>query len=173
MSTVRRAVEVACEWHGAQRYGKHPYIVHLIDVARHSRGFGVQAETVAYLHDILEDTKMPPAQLGAIFGPRVREAVEVLTDPPGATRKERKAAAYAKLGEINESSPLAVALIVKAADRLANVEACVADGNERLLDMYRKEHPAFLKAVQRPFFGNHILLSATSHLLSPTGSTST
>ena len=45
---------------------------------------------------------------------------------------------------------LELALIVKAADRLANVRACVADGNQRLLEVYRSEHPTFSRAAYRP-----------------------
>jgi len=36
-----------------------------------------------------------------------------------------------------------MALVVKTVDRLANVQACVTDGNQRLLNIYRAEHPTF------------------------------
>jgi (p)ppGpp synthase/HD superfamily hydrolase len=169
MSTVRRAIEVACEWHGEQRYGKYPYILHLDDVARFVRGRGERYEIVAYLHDILEDTPMQAQQLEDIFGDTVRLAVEKLTDPPGKNRKERKAGAYAKLEALDMgdlSTPFA--LVVKAADRLANVRACVEDRNDGLLDMYRKEHPVFVKAVRRIGL-NEGLTSETTMLLSLPG----
>lgn len=149
MNTVRKAIEVACEWHGEQRYGRFPYVVHLNDVAKICEPFGETAEVIAYLHDALEDTELTGQQVEDVFGSFVRLAVEALTDPPGLNRKERKAASYAKLGAIEVTSPLSLALVVKAADRLANVRACVHDKNERLLQMYRDEHEAFTKAVLR------------------------
>jgi hypothetical protein len=70
-------------------------------------------------------------------------------DPPGPRRKERKAAAYAILAEVDASTPRRLALVVKAADRLANVRACLRDANEGLLAMYRREHHDFAHAVSR------------------------
>ena len=170
MSTPRKAREVACEWHGSQRYGHHPYVKHLDDVAAICRSHSATAEIVAYLHDILEDTKLSAHQLEDIFGRDVRELVEVLTDPPGANRKERKAAAYANLADIGDQSPLAVALVVKAADRLANVRACVEDGNDGLLEMYRKEHSAFVRAVRRVGWNEGTVAATTMLLTMVTGS---
>jgi (p)ppGpp synthase/HD superfamily hydrolase len=43
-----------------------------------------------------------------------------------------------------------VALLVKAADRLANMQSCITDNKERLLAIYRKEHLFFQKAAFRP-----------------------
>ena len=79
---------------------------------------------------------------------RLAACVALLTDQPGANRKERKAAAYAKLAQV--SGPLELALIVKAADRLANVRASVKDDNARMLQVYRGEHPTFRQAAYRP-----------------------
>ena len=42
-----------------------------------------------------------------------------------------------------------IALVVKACDRLANMTACVAEGNARLLAMYRKEHAVFRASAHR------------------------
>ena len=42
-----------------------------------------------------------------------------------------------------------IALVVKAADRLANARACLSDKNERLKAMYKAEHPMFGKSVFR------------------------
>jgi guanosine-3',5'-bis(diphosphate) 3'-pyrophosphohydrolase len=167
MSTVRKAVEIALEFHGEQKYGRFPYILHLIDVARLCQPFGETAEICGYLHDVLEDTYYPAGQLGTVFGRDVREVVEAITDPPNLSRKERKAAMYAKLAaiDVTMNSRLSLALIVKAADRLANVRACVEDKNESLLKMYRSEHDEFVKAVHRPYHGCVKLLQETTELL--------
>ena len=133
--------------HADQMYGRHPYRHHLDAVAELARPYGDDAETAAYLHDVMEDVEgRTLAELRELFGDEVTEAVDLLSDPPGATRKERKAKAYDRFG----STTNRLALLVKPSDRLANMRACIADGSERLLDVYRLEHTAFRKAAFRP-----------------------
>lgn len=123
--------------HGAQRYGAHPYAHHLEAVA-----------AVAWLHDTVEDTAANLAEIEHRFGPRIAACVSLLTDEPGPSRKERKAKTYAKLAAAQGF--LELALLVKAADRLANVRACIADRKLDLLQVYRSEQPAFRQAACRP-----------------------
>ncbi len=110
--------------HGDQKYGDDPYSKHLDAVATLAAPFGAQAITVAYLHDAVEDTSATLATIEAQFDAFIATCVGLLTDEPGATRKERKAKTYAKMASV--TGPTELALIVKAADRLANVRACVA-----------------------------------------------
>ncbi len=140
-----RAFAVAA--HGAQRYGEHPYAHHLDAVAEIVRPFGESAVVAAYLHDTVEDTQATLDDIESRFGAHVAACVALLTDQPGANRQERKARTYAKLAQV--SGVLESALVVKAADRLANVRACVRDGNTRLLGVYRGEHDAFRRAAHR------------------------
>ncbi len=133
--------------HGDQRYGAHPYVVHLDAVAQLALPYGDDAMRIAYLHDTVEDTDVTVDQVAALFGPHVAACVALLTDQPGANRKERKAKTYARLAEV--SGPLELALIVKAADRLANVRACVADCKVDLWRVYQGEHAAFQAAAYR------------------------
>ena len=72
----------------------------------------------------------------------------VVTDEPGTNRKGRKAKTYEKMASV--SGELELALIVKAAVRLANFRACVAQNNSGLLSMYKNEHPIFKQSVYRP-----------------------
>lgn len=144
---VERARAFALEAHGEQRYGSLPYHVHLDAVAELVRDHGEEAQAVAYLHDVVEDT---PVQIDAIaeaFGSRIADCVATLTDEPGGSREERKRNAYARLARA--SGDLELALIVKAADRLANMRACVADGNDELLGVYKDEHSRFREAARR------------------------
>ena len=141
-----RAFAVAA--HGEQMYGEHPYVHHLDAVALIAEPFGEAAVVAAYLHDTVEDTSVTLTDVADRFGPHIAACVALLTDQPGANRKERKAAAYAKLAQV--SGPLELALIVKAADRLANVRASVKDANARMLQVYRGEHPTFRQAAYRP-----------------------
>ncbi|WP_431261630.1 HD domain-containing protein [Roseateles chitinivorans] len=148
ISTPHQARAFAAAAHGEQMYGVHPYVHHLDAVAAIAAPFGEAAVVTAYLHDTVEDTPATLAEITDLFGPEIAACVALLTDEPGANRKERKAKTYAKLALV--TGPQELALIVKAADRLANVRASVADHNGRTLDVYRGEHPTFRAAAYRP-----------------------
>jgi (p)ppGpp synthase/HD superfamily hydrolase len=145
--SVAEAREFAVRAHGEQRYGDQPYSVHLDAVAELAAPFGEQAQVVAYLHDAVEDTAVSLDEVRAKFGELVSECVGLLSDAPGANRKERKAKTYARLAQVQGRAQLA--LIVKAADRLANVRACVREGNAGLWRMYQSEHEVFRAAAYR------------------------
>lgn len=148
---VGRAAEMARKAHGDQRYGlgyKNYFEAHVLEVASICEPFGDDAVIAALLHDVVEDTKITAAEIEARFGAQIAGYVALLTDSPGKNRKERKAATYARL----EASEDLVPLVVKAADRLANIRACVNTANLGLFEMYRAEHPAFVSAVWRSRF---------------------
>ena len=161
MSTNARAF--AATAHGDQKYGAQPYVVHLDEVAEivSSVDAGEPARAVAYLHDVLEDTSVTADVIERDFGPFVRRCVEIVTDPPGASRKDRKALLHERLKAVPESEKLA--LIVKAADRLANVRSSARD-NPGLLSMYRKEHAAFRDAAFRPGLCDELWAEMERHL---------
>lgn len=134
--------------HADQRYGTRPYSVHLDEVAS-IVGADPFLRTVAYLHDVVEDTAVSEDEVRTRFGADVAVAVAGLSDPPGENRKARKIALNLRLRALDA----AVAgergtLIVKAADRLANVRACVR-GADPKLEMYRAEHEGIRAAAFR------------------------
>jgi hypothetical protein len=133
--------------HGMQQYDGEPYVEHLDDVAWFSRPFGENAAALAYLHDVAEDTMYGVKEVRRTFGADMARWVGLLTDPEAPNRKARKEAANARLAAVGEAD--FVVLIVKAADRLANVARCRRKRDNRLFEMYRKEHEAFEKAVRR------------------------
>lgn len=148
------AREFAAWAHGDQTYGKHPYLFHLDAVADLVRpildpdGFLV---TVAYLHDVVEDTPVTPSFVREHFGPSVSATVEYLTDPRAPNRKQRKRLLHDRLAQLRPTLvEHRAALIVKAADRCANLMQCAEDGNDKLLGMYKSEHPEFKRATMRP-----------------------
>ena len=145
---IERARALACRAHQGQRYGARPYRAHLDEVAALVRAYGETAIVLAYLHDIIEDTGTPPGELDRMFGAFITRCVLLLTDAPGASRGQRKARTCEKLRAIPAGAPEELALVVKAADRLANVRACLRDDPARLA-MYRREHPAFRAAAYR------------------------
>lgn len=146
-ATPEAARNYAIQMHGDQMYGVHPYVHHLDAVVALLQPYGEQARIVGYLHDVVEDTEATVPDVKLRFGDLVARCVSLLTDAPGANRKERKAKTYAAMALVKGDEELA--LVVKAADRLANVRACVADGHRQLWDTYRGEHPTFRAAAFR------------------------
>jgi len=128
-------------------YGAHPYSVHLDAVASIAKKYGETAEAVAYLHDVVEDTEITHEEIEKQFGSLISKCVAILTDEPGQNRKERKSKTYAKMASVNVEENLA--LLVKAADRLANLRASVSDKNYKLVEMYKSEYPVFKSSVYR------------------------
>jgi len=153
---IARARKFAVEAHGNQMYGLHPYVVHLDDVADITKPYGEQAQVVAYLHDVIEDTKTTKSDIEQIFGSFIARCVQILSDEQGETRKLRKTETYKKMASIDGKETLA--LLVKAADRLANMRACLKDGNHKLMKMYKSESIAFKRAVFRKGLCNDIWL---------------
>jgi (p)ppGpp synthase/HD superfamily hydrolase len=137
---ARSFAEVA---HGDQKYGKHPYVKHLAAVRAVLEDFGFSGDlgVAAWLHDVLEDTKVTSDQLELAFGSTVTHLVWAVTGV-GVNRKERNECAYGRI----ERNPKAI--ILKLADRIANVEACAKTRDHRL-GMYRQEHVAFKARLVR------------------------
>ena len=139
--------EFAIQAHSHQKYGSQPYVAHLDAVVSHLINYGEEAQIVGYLHDVIEDTDIQYNDIKNSFNTFIADCVSSISDEAGNNRKERKQKTYAKLKAI--SGKLEVVLIVKAADRLANLQACVQDNNAKLFSMYQKEHPDFYSAVYR------------------------
>ena len=69
------------------------------------------------MHDLFEDTAATPElMIGLGADPQAVAIAEKVTDEPGATRKERKLKTYPKIATDAE------AIVLKLADRIANVE---------------------------------------------------
>jgi (p)ppGpp synthase/HD superfamily hydrolase len=169
LEKVFSAREFAARAHAEQKYGTDPYLVHLDEVASlcllHLPGIGtwdpaepggrrfrhliVDCLVAAYLHDVVEDTLTTMDEIAAQFGTEAALRAHLLSDPPGKSRRERKAALHRRLELTDERSPVgAVVIGVKVMDRLANLRRSAA-GNPDLLDMYRRESEAFKKACFR------------------------
>lgn len=77
-STVVR--EFAVKAHASQKYGDHPYSVHLDAVASLVAAWGgEEAVVLAYLHDTVEDTSVTISEIEARFGPKIARCVSLLT----------------------------------------------------------------------------------------------
>lgn len=151
---VAHARGLAVQAHADQMYGDQPYCYHLDAVAALVSEWAPEVRVWAYLHDVLEDvpTSVNDGQywrtrISTLFGERILKGCELLRDEPGLNRKARKAATHAKHAAIK--AEFSQVLIVKIADRLANLRYCVALGDSKRLKMYCSEHAAFRDAVYR------------------------
>ncbi len=143
----KKARDFAIRAHGDQMYGSLPYKAHLDAVATIVKKYGEAAEVIAYLHDVVEDTDVELDEITSEFGAFISDCVAIVTDEPGKSRKERKVKTYQKMSYVSGEEELA--LLVKAADRLANVRSCLAGGNTRLMATYRSEYPVFRESAYR------------------------
>ena len=147
------AFDKAEEWHGEQKYGDQPYIVHLKEVydlvfnkvKDTPHGYRNLCLIVALLHDSLEDTKAKSSEIASLFGIPAALAIECLTDGDGINRKERKRRSYHRIRSND------VTILIKVADRLANMRNCLRSGNTGLLKMYIKEYDAFHAGLWSPY----------------------
>lgn len=159
-----KARAIAIKAHGEQLYGEKPYEHHLQMVGEILRRFGFHSENddhfplliSAWLHDSLEDTDLTKAEIEAVFGNEVADLVWRVTDEDGANRKERKAKTYLKLRESEQ------AIILKLADRIANVESSLQN-NPGLLRMYAKEQFHFSESL-KPFSQSEKSFKMWEHL---------
>lgn len=144
---VRKAFLLAAEYHQHQKYGEHPYLVHLYDVVNVLIEYGFNTPTfyhllaAAWLHDTLEDTTLNYSKIKTECGEYVAEIVFAVTDELGRSRKERKKKTLPKLTGFEDAQ------IVKLADWIANLRDCHRNRSD-LLQMYRKDYRSFRDAVK-------------------------
>lgn len=134
----KEARMVAVKAHSNQSYDDiYPYEKHLDDVVDVLKRFGFSGKYVVagYMHDILEDTGFSYNDIKKHFGVEVAEMVFCLTDELGRNREERKSKTLPKTASNSD------AIIVKLADRIANIE----HGGK--IDMYTKEYAQFKGAL--------------------------
>jgi (p)ppGpp synthase/HD superfamily hydrolase len=147
--------------HGDQKYGSGaPYYVHLDAVSDVLLDFKIDSiylHKAAYLHDVLEDTQTTPETIQNLFGADVLALVQAVTNEPGANRKERHLKTYPKIRKAGEW-----AMMLKLADRIANVSASLADTAGGKIGMYRKEHASFKEALFTP--SNPTIQAMWTHL---------
>lgn len=142
---LAEAIRFAKKHHGPQRYGDHPYHVHLGHVEQVLRfaGYGDDEELMigAWLHDSLEDTPISYNDIKKPFGKIVAELVFAVTDELGRNRKERKSRTYPKIKGIKKAT------ILKIADRIANMNFARESENWSFLKLYKKEHDSFIEGI--------------------------
>jgi (p)ppGpp synthase/HD superfamily hydrolase len=137
---AQMARKFADERHAGQKYNGTTYTFHLAAVEKVLTDFGYYAPqwvAVAWLHDVLEDTKTTFEELEETFGMVIAGRVDDVTGR-GANRRERNSDILRKIQHSPNSA------ILKIADRIANVEYCA---NNKYGPMYLTEREAFGEVV--------------------------
>jgi myo-inositol-1(or 4)-monophosphatase len=125
---IERALRAAHAAHDGQlRKGRErtPYVVHPVHAALILARLGADEETIqaAILHDVVEDVPgWTLARVGAEFTPRVMRIVADLTEDKSKSWEQRKRWAVE-----HASHMLPEAALVKAADKLHNLECLAGD----------------------------------------------
>ncbi|CAI0728057.1 GTP pyrophosphokinase rsh [Serratia rubidaea] len=125
-----------------RKFTDEPYIVHPAAVVELLMSANPSEEMIAaaWLHDVVEDTGVTLAAIGALFGPRVEQYVEMLTDvrtrSSGGERIERKNANLRHSAQAHPS-----AQTIKLCDLIDNAR-CVVErdplfARDYLLEMKR------------------------------------
>lgn len=130
---------------GQSRKGTgEPYVRHVERVADAVQGW--EAKTVAYLHDLVEDTPVTIDSLAELFPASIVDAVLLLSRDPGGPHHEHET--YRAFIERCASSGNALALAVKEADIRDNLRdiADVPGGGPSLERRYTTALAAILAA---------------------------
>lgn len=134
----KEARMVGVKAHSNQPYDDiFPYEKHLDDVVDVLKRFGFSGMYIiaGFLHDTVEDDAISYNDIKNHFGIEVAEMVYCVTDELGRNRDEKKRKTLPKTA----SNPDAI--ILKLADRIANVE------HAGKIDMYAKEYKEFKNAL--------------------------
>ena len=164
---VRSALDFATAKHkGQMRIGGEEYITHPIAVWQmvKEQGFGEDYQITALFHDLLEDTTATEQDILEFGNFEILTAVKLLTKQKGYDM-----ASY--VGAIKTNH---IALVVKTADRLHNLQcALVADNDFKrkyvleTVDWYLDFSPEIKRAVKRLAESLNAPISELSFLYNP------
>lgn len=146
MNLIAKALDFAYNAHKGQtrKDGRTPYIVHPIEVMRLLQECGCTDEeqlATALLHDTMEDCGVPYKELESLFGITVATRVERLTKPVSVD-KATYMKNLAKHGCDN-------VIMVKAADRICNVEDFHDSGDIKYALKYLEKAASIVEALEK------------------------
>jgi guanosine-3',5'-bis(diphosphate) 3'-pyrophosphohydrolase len=140
----KTAFEFAALKHEGQKVPgtRLPYLVHVTSVAMevmvagyNTAGFDMDfAVTVAFLHDILEDTKTLYGELADKFGERVAEGVLALTKFYSLEKSEQIKDSLNRIQDLDKE-----VWSVKLADRITNLDAQPLDWKREKRERYMND----------------------------------
>lgn len=146
--TVVEAYRFARQVHENQKYGDRPYTYHLLATVDVLRRFGFTKERhviAGLLHDSVEDNIAVTKELIAQrFGVAIADIVDAVSYQRGLSEEEKYEASFLKISKNLD------ALIIKLADRIANVEAsrwAQFQGKPGKIERYLNLWPRFKAAL--------------------------
>ena len=151
LNIVEKARAFAALAHKCQMYGNRPYLYHLDHVAQVAERFGhgewPLVMVSCYLHDVIEDTNVTKEELADHFGHTTADVVSFVSDVGGKDKEFLFK---------NYTGKDRVATLVKYCDRVANVEACLAENKTEILNKYISEQPLFERYLTNDGFDKDI-----------------
>jgi (p)ppGpp synthase/HD superfamily hydrolase len=147
------ALDLAARAHAGQLVPgtQHPYLVHLVSVAAEVTAAALSgrdtfdldlAVPCALLHDVLEDTPTPPAEIERLLGVRVLAGVQALTKNLRLPKEQQMPDSLARILE----QPPEIAR-VKLADRINNLQAPPPHWTPQRCASYREEAQRILDTL--------------------------
>ena len=145
---IEKAFEFANDHHLGQKYGDYNYDKHIQDVFEILNWMEEYKDNLnllssAICHDVIEDCEVHYSELTIKFNREIAFNVWCVSDDKngfeGYFREIMKSKTYLK----TRSNPDAI--IIKLADRIANVENSIVhrDKSKKFLKMYKEEHKIF------------------------------
>lgn len=162
---VSRAAELAEKAHGEEgqvrKFTGEPYIVHPRRVAEIVASVGCSDAIIAaaWLHDVVEDTKVPLAEIESEFGAEVAEIVSQVSKVVDGTKIGRENAALINIEHASHGT--ADAKTVKLADVIDNVSDIV-DHDPEFARVYLREKKMLMEHLRE---GNRVLYDRASRLI--------
>ncbi len=138
-----------------------PYIVHPEEVVQILILHNITDPYIlsaAYMHDVIEDTKVTEADLRRFFPTKVVDLVLEVTDvskPEDGNREKRKAIDRAHIAEISDNGKL-----IKCADLISNTRDIIAH-DQNFAKIYLKEKKLVLD-VMKDAIGNTSIFAEAS-----------
>ena len=153
MNIVEHAVKYAAEKHKGQfrKTGNRPFVCHVIEVMAILKSFGYEEDYIlaaAALHDVIEDCEVSREELQMVFGERVANIVQELSNPTGdndLTSEERNRINTEHLSKAKEFATFRI----KCADRIANLREMDWYGNRRWCESFTKRTRLYLLPLMK------------------------
>ena len=126
---VKLAKKLSKTFHKGQTYGLYDYFeYHITGVVNLLKVHNMPAKFIifAYLHDIVEDTKIDISTVKNLFGKEIADAVDAMTKRKNESRKEY----------ITRCATNKIARFVKLQDAVFNASNCFKNKNSNQFNYY-------------------------------------
>ena len=149
-SAINRARTKCKEWHSGQlrKYTGEPYHVHPFEVAHILASIGASEEVqiAGLLHDVIEDCGVTKSQIAGLFGARVADLVDMVTDvskPEDGNRATRKAMDRDHVAKADADGQT-----IKLADLISN-STSIVEHDPKFAKVYMAEKRELLTVLVR------------------------